>query len=209
MRRICLTVLPMLLCLLCACGGKEQDVFQGPMAFRTELLACETVRADLDCILEDETEAWPFTLAAAMRPNGAMEAVITAPESLEGITAHADQESRRLTFDGVMVDFGMSPAGLDSPILVPRLLMEAWCSGWLVSAGKDRDLLLAVYELDYGAEAKTVRTWFDAENHPVRAELVRDGKVQCTVRITDFTVGGINETAQEDLGGCVSGQSGP
>ena len=200
MRRSKLAVLTMLLCLLCACGGKETDTLSGPMALRQALLTSESVTADLDVTLPDEDAVWQFSMHAVLTPEGSMDSEITAPESVSGIRAKADDLGRQLAFDGAMVDFGVSPGGLESPVLLPALLMRAWCAGDLLSAGMDGDDLLAVYRLDYGAEEKQVRTWLDGDQIPIRAEIVQNGAVQCTVIIQHFTFGGTNETAQEDLG---------
>ena len=100
----------MLLCLLCACGGKETDTLSGPMALRQALLTSESVTADLDVTLPDEDAVWQFSMHAVLTPEGSMDAEITAPESVSGIRAKADDLGRQLAFDGAMVDLNSLPA---------------------------------------------------------------------------------------------------
>jgi hypothetical protein len=109
-----------------------------------------------------------------------------------------DGDTGRLRYEDLALGLGTLPGTELAPAAAPGRLVRAWARDWIASAGDDADSLLAVYE-DGPA---TVRTWFDAEGVPLRAELAQDGRVCFRAEIRNFQwkAGNTNETTQEDLG---------
>ena len=200
MRRITLAVLTMLLCLLCACGGKEKTV-QAPMEFRTRLLQAGGCSCTLNAVEDFDGFVCDFSLDCGCRADGSAEVCVTAPESVAGIRAATDGKTGKLSFDGMQVSFGVAEDARLAPLSVPATLINAWTGGYIASSGKDGGLECAVFELGYGDETLKVYTWLTSDGLPERVELALGGKVLCRAEITDFRYdGGNNEAAETDLG---------
>ena len=115
-----------------------------------------------------------------------------------GITAVTEGGTGSLRYDGVSLGLGTLPGTELAPAAAPGRLVRAWARDWIASAGQEEDALLACYE----DGPVTVRTWFDAERVPLRAELAIDGTVRFFGEIRNFTwkAGNTDETTQENLG---------
>ena len=201
----------MLLCLLCACGGKENNPLQAPLDFRAALLNAGGCRLKLEGTADVGDRIWEFALDADLRTDGSADLTLTGPERIAGITAHLEGAEGRLDCEEVHVEFGIPEDERLAPAAAPTTLILAWSEGYLASAGPEGEETRAVFELGYGAEALRVDTWFDGKGVPLRAELSREGRTRTRLTISDFDLyaGGEHETAEEDLGGRVPGQSGP
>ena len=197
-RRTILAVLMMSLCLLCACAGKANNPLQAPMDFRGKLLAEGGCSFELEALAETGDRLWPLTLACWLDANGDGSVTILAPESIAGIRAELRDGAGSLRYEDVCLGLGTLPGTELAPASAPGRLVRAWARDWLTSAGPEEKGLLACYEED----PILVRTWFDGEGIPVRAELAAEGTVRFTAEIRNFEwkAGEKNETAKEDLG---------
>ncbi len=202
MRRM-LAVLPMLLCLLCACGGKENTV-QAPMDFRADLLAAGGCSFHLAAVEDLDELVWEFALDCGCGTDGTAALTVAAPESVAGITARMEGGTGKLVFDGTVAVFGLAEDARLAPLAVPATLVQAWTEGYIASSGTDGAEMLAVFELGWGEDCMKVYTWFGPGGVPTRAELSLGGEVLCKTEITGFRMeagyGGSNETAEENLG---------
>ena len=182
-RKTLIAVLMTTLCLLCACAGKADDPLQAPMDFRTTLLAEGGCSFELDALAESGELLWQLSLRCELDAGGVGTVTVLAPESIAGISARSEGGSGSLVFDGVCLGLGTLPGTELSPAAAPGRLVRAWSRGWIASAGAEDGKLLVCYEDD----GLTVRTWFDAENLPIRAELSIDGRTRFTAEIRSFT----------------------
>ena len=201
MRRTMLAVPMMLLCLLCACRGKENTPMQAPLGLRAALNSGSGCRFTAEGTAEVEQRLYELSLSCRVRSDGTAEVRVNLPESIAGIEAETDGKTGRLRFDGLNLTFGLPDDERLSPLAMPAVLFRAWQEGYVVSAGPDGADVLAVY--DFGAgDPVGVRTWFDTECTPLRAELLWMGRVCGRLEIKDFEQisGGNHETAEEDLG---------
>ena len=197
-RRMIVAVPMMLLCLLCACGGKANDPLQAPVDFRAELLAHGGCAFELEALAETDGQTWALTLACGLDTEGNGTVKVLAPESIAGIAAVTDGETGSLVFEDLCLGLGTLPGTELAPAAAPGRLVRAWARDWIASAGTEDGALLACYE----DGSLTVRTWFDISQIPVRAELSVDGKTQFTAEIRNFQwkAGTNDEITEEDLG---------
>ncbi len=211
MRRRLAAVPMMLLCLLCACGGKETNPLQAPMDFRAALLRAGGCRLTMEGSADVDDRVWTFALDAELRTDGTADLTLREPESVAGITVRLEGPEGRLGFEEVSVEFGVPEDERLAPAAVPRTLILAWTEGYIASAGPDGEEDVVVFELGYDAEKITVETRFDKAGAPLRAELIREGRSCVRLDLSNFELyaGGNDEAAEENLGGRVPGQSGP
>ena len=192
----------LLLCLLCACRGEKTESIQAPMDFRAALLRAGGCRFRAEGTVEQADKSLDFTLDCLCRADGTAELTILAPESVAGITAAVTAAGGALEYQDVRVGLGAGTDDRLTPLLAPVTLTEAWCRGWLTSAGEEDGALCAVFELEPGQDPLTVYTWFSPAGVPLRAELVRGGVAALRLRLSEFEWihGGTNEAAEENLG---------
>jgi hypothetical protein len=172
------------LCLLSACGGKANDPLQTALNFRTELLAHGGCTFELEARAETgEDRLWELSLACALDAEGNGSVTILAPESVAGITAVMEDGKSSLRYEDVRLGLGTLPGTELVPAAAPGRLVRAWAGDWIASAGQEAQGLLACYE----DGSITARTWFNAENRPVRAELAVEGKTLFQAEIRNFT----------------------
>ena len=183
-RKILIAVPMMLiLCLLCACGGKANDPLQAAMDYRTELLSRGGCGFELEARAETgEGRLWELTLACDLDADGNGTVTVLAPESIAGISAVTDGETGSLRFADLCLGLGTLPGTELAPAAAPGRLIRAWARDWIASAGAEGESLLACYEDGRFA----VNTWFDAAGIPVRAELAVDGQTHFTAEIRNF-----------------------
>ena len=193
-----LAVLMMLLFLLCACGRSESNPLQAPMDFRGTLLAQGGCHFVAEACAETGDRVWALTLDCTLNAEGSGTVTVLAPETIAGITARIDGEDGSLCYETLVLGLGTLPDSTLAPVAAPGKLVLAWARDWIASAGQEEDALLACYE----DGPVTVRTWFDAERVPLRAELAIDGTVRFFGEIRNFTwkAGNTDETTQENLG---------
>ena len=197
-RRFCFAVLMTTLCLLCACGGRGNDPLQAAMDYRTALLGHGGCAFELEARADTGDLLWELSLACALNPAGEGTVTILAPESIAGIRAVVENGGASLRYEDLALGLGTLPGTELSPAEAPGRLVRAWARAWIASAGVEGEGVLACYEDGDLA----VRTWFDAANTPLRAELAVDGRVYFTGEIKNFTWKAESnyETAEKDLG---------
>lgn len=116
---------------------------------------------------------------------------LTAPDTVAGITAHAEGEKGQLEYDGMWVETGpLDEDGLTPMSAIPALL-EAARSGYISACAlEEEDTLLRV---DCGDPEKQPGTgteytlWFDVQSHSLRKGEVRcDGFRRVLCEFSDF-----------------------
>ncbi|MBR6120056.1 MAG: hypothetical protein IKQ04_07045 [Oscillospiraceae bacterium] len=198
-RRWMIFAVPMMtLCLLCACGGKEQNPLRAPMDFRAELLARGGCAFELAARSEAGDRLWELELACELDAEGNGSVTVLAPESIAGIRAVLEGGKGSLRYGELSLGLGKLPGTELAPAAAPGALVRAWARDWIASAGPEEEGLLVCY----GDGPLTVRTCFDAGGVPLRAELLVEGRTRFSAEIRKFEwkAKEHNETTEENLG---------
>ncbi len=192
----------MLGAMLCACNGQRDfDPAQQALAFRQDVMqnVC-SFEAELSADFGDTV--CQFALSCVHTPGSGTEMIITAPETLAGLTASASEEGAKLVFEGTEAAFG-TLAGLGlSPMTAPELLAQGWENGYIQYTGLEDGLLHVTYLCGYDEDEYRADTWFQ-DGAPVRAELSCDGQMAVQIDVTDFNLRKAetnNESTQTNLG---------
>ena len=171
-RRGC-AVLMMCLCLLLGgCGGRSQGVSPA-IAFRASLVQAGgcSFRAELTADYGDYVV--PFALDCETEVNGPTHFTVAAPETLAGITAAVDETGGTVTYDGLMMDFGLLANGRLAP-----------AAG---AGGEEDGRFRATYEKDYEEKMLKVDTWFE-NGIPIYAEVCYNGQRILNLTISEFSL---------------------
>ncbi len=200
---------PALLTLLCACAKTTPDTAQQALTFRQAVIQNDCAfEAKITADFEDTVAE--FSLSCRHTARGGTEMTITAPETLEGLTAQTDETGAKLVFEDAEASFGtLDGLGL-SPMAAPQLVTSAWESGYIAYTGTEDGLLRVTYTCGYGEDAYTVDTWF-ADGSPLHAEISREGWTAVQIDVAEFILRKAetyNEITQTNLGRYLAGQPG-
>ena len=182
------TAVPMLLLclLLCACSGTE-DRMQEALNFRTGLLEAEQCAFTADITAQGEEEVFQCTLDCVVHKDGTATVTVVKPEEVAGITATVSQEGTKVLFDSVQLDCG-DLSGSISPIGTPALLYAAWTGGYIAASGSEEGTTLTRYLLSSGQEERQVETLFDVAGTPVACEVIEDGSVVLSCKLSNWSM---------------------
>ena len=189
MRKVLLFA-PMLILLLTACGGGENDVV---LQLQQQYAAVEsaTMEAEIVCHYDDEVRE--YTLLCAYTPEKSTITVLS-PENLAGISAQVENGTLTLSYDDISLDAGTYSAAAVSPVVALPKLMEAaaWGSPGEQSEETIGERVCIRLGCDLSDEPGTMyTTWFDKETLlPRRSEITVDGTLLFEVTWSRFEVTG-------------------
>ena len=193
MRKLLFCV-PMMILLLAACGGgsaggSEEETLA--LAIRGEYLEMTSCAATAEITADYGQRVYQYTVSVeASEEETAL--VITAPETVAGITARLKDKDSLLEYDGIAVEPGpMNQQGLTPVSAVPALLEETR-SGYMRACALEEDGTLLRMDCGdpEGEPGKGVETtlWFDADTHALaRGEIRVDGFRAILCEFTQFT----------------------
>ena len=113
---------------------------------------------------------------------------VTSPETIADITGRIVSGEGKLTFRDTVLAFPLLAEDQLSPVSAPWVFYSTLRDGYLTSAGMEEDKLRLTIDDSYEEDALTVDIWLDAEDKPVRAEILYDGRRILTLRIENFTI---------------------
>lgn len=127
-------------------------------------------------------EEYVFSMDCECGNSDAVTFIVTAPESLSGITGELSSGSGSLTFDGQALAFPMLAQGTLSPISSVWVLLHALRGGYLTDEGKDS---LTIEETYQGVPLR-LSVALDSEDTPTFAEIFQDGARILSLALTNF-----------------------
>ena len=182
-----LAVTALMLLFLCGCGAGEGNLDRA-MGLRAKLLGCSQCSFDASITADYGDELHTFSMSCTGDRNGDLQFTVTAPESIAGITGKFEGQKGMLTFDDFALEFPRLTDDQITPISGPWILLRTLLGGYLTACGPDGENLLVTINDSYGEDALTLDVWLDAENTPIRGEILHDGRRIVTMDIENFTI---------------------
>lgn len=174
------------LLLLSGCNGKNAEL-QRAMELRTRLLgACCTFDAEITADYGSSIQT--FQVYCEGNAQGNLGFSVTAPESIQGITGRIESGEGKLTFQDTALAFPLLAEEQLSPVSSPWIFWNTLRGGYLTAAGMEDDLLRLTIDESYEEDALTVDIWLDETDHPIRAEILYDGRRILTLTIENFQI---------------------
>ena len=171
----------MMALLLTGCGpARERQNFE---RWQQRLGAAEEIRcqAEITASAEGETDSFRVQLC---RQGEETVAVVTAPETIRGITCRKSGADGTLEYDGLVLSF--SPAvERTAPCEGGHLLLETLTDGYLTSMGADGEYRVAEMS---GPGGETVSVWLTEGYEPVYAEIRRGESTELILRLEDWEI---------------------
>lgn len=174
------------LVILTGCIGKDHEL-ERAMNLRAKILAAQCT-FDAEITADYGDEICTFSVYCEGDAQGNLGFRVTAPESIADITGVIDQEGGKLTFSDTALTFPLLADDQLSPVSAPWIFFKTLRGGYLTAAGMEEELLRLTIDDSYEEDALQVDIWLDANDYPVRAEILYDGKRILTLAISNFQI---------------------
>lgn len=183
MKRLSLFVL--LIGMLWGCSGGQGDMEQ-TIALRQKLLSAKECLFNVDITADYGDKITAFSLDCTADSMGTLHFVVTAPETLSGISGEIRQGEGKLLFDKTALAFPLLADGELSPVSAPWIFLNTLRSGYLKSVGREGDCLHLTIDDSYREDALQLDIWTSAESVPVRCEILHNGSRILSLDVKNF-----------------------
>ena len=158
------------------------------MKLRASLLGCLGCTFDVTITADYGDQLHEFAMNCQTGGRGDVEFTVTKPETIAGITGTISSGEGKLTFDDVALQFPLLADGQVTPVSGPWILVKTLLGGYLAAAGEEEDLLHLTINDSYEEDALQMEIWLNAEDVPVCAEILYDGRRIVTMTIENFVI---------------------
>ena len=178
MRKIFALLLPTLLVSLAACTSEQGEDRASQVQERCAGSERYTAVAEVTIVQAEENGTYTLRVDAAEET---AKVTVLAPDALAGVTAELSADTRRLEYDGLVLDAGNEAGGLCAANCVPRTLRAA-AEGYLLEQNTEPlggvdDALRLTFESEMGGAVLHYTIWFDENDVPLYAEIAEEGKI--------------------------------
>ncbi len=183
-KRIITLVLFCLALPLAACGKSrgESEV----KAFAERLGHLDSLSFTANVRAEYEHKTARFVLSYEEDTEGGR-VTVQAPELIRGVSAHVSPGSSTLEYDSVVLDTGSLDSFGLSPLSSLPAMLRAIRTGHIDSVWEEDGKRAALFEPD---DELRCTVWFGkSDMHPMRAELITDGRVTVYIELSEWTEG--------------------
>lgn len=177
----------LVLLLLSGCANARNQIDRA-LGLRTRLLQGEGCSFTAGITADYGDQLHTFTLSCQADRQGNLAFTVLEPETIAGITGNISSEGGKLTFDDTALEFPLLADGQVAPISAPWLLLKSLRGGYLTGAGDEEDLLRLAVDDSYEEDALHLDIWLDAEDRPVQADILYDGRRILSLTIADFQI---------------------
>ena len=182
MKRCFLLILLCITLFLSSCGKSRGEGDYRAFAERLNALGALSFTAQVRAEYEHKTAR--FTLAYEQDGEGGRVTVM-APELIRGVSASVKPGSATLEYDSVVLDTGSLDSFGLSPMSSLPAMLRAMRLGHVDSIWEEDGKTVVMLEPD---DELRCTVWFSKPDmHPLRAELITDGRVRVYIDISDWT----------------------
>lgn len=159
------------------------------MSFRASLLSGMGCSFKADITADYQQEVYRFVMDCKSDELGNLQFTVQEPESISGISGEISEDKGKLTFrNDTMLAFETLTDEQITPVAAPWILLKTLRGGYVTSCCKEEDLLRVTIDDSYRDDALHVDIWFDAENNPLRAEILWKDRRILTLEVTNFVI---------------------
>ena len=177
-------LLPLLLVFFAGCAATD-PAMEAALELRSRCLASQQVRFRAEISADYITRIESFTLECTRNADGTMAFQVLEPGDIAGIVGTVSGTEGTVEFDGTVLAFPLMAAGRVSPVSSPWVLRAAICSGNILAAGQEGELVHLTIDDSYADNALSLDVWL--EDGVIReAEIAWEGRRCLTMTVEDF-----------------------
>ena len=175
----------LLVVFLVGCSARD-PAMEAALELRSRCLAAKQVqfRAQISADYIDRIEF--FSLECIHNADGTMSFRVLGPVDIEGIGGTVSGTEGTVEFDDTVLAFPLLAEGRLSPLSGPWVLMKAICTGNILAAGQEGELVHLTIDDSYADKALTVDLWLDG-GMVCEAEIAWEGLRYLTMTVEEFS----------------------
>ncbi len=185
MKRIAAIVLFLIMLSGCRGNGGGMD---RPLQFRKNLHESSGCTFDAVITADYGNKCYEFELSCKVNNGSELSFCVIQPETISGISGIISEQSAALTFDDKILAFEMLADGQITPVMAPWLTIRALSSGFINACGTEGENLRVQIDDSFKQSPLKLDVWFDAADHPVRAQILWDGRRILSLEIKNFEI---------------------
>lgn len=171
---------------LSGCSGENAPLTDA-MDFRERLLSSNGCRFSAEITADYGDSLTQFTMECEADAAGELEFEISQPETIAGIRGSISDQGGSIRFEDQSLYFPLLTDDLLTPASSPWIFIKTLRSGYITSACMEKMMLHVTVDDDYTEDALTLDIWLE-EDHPIRAEILHDGKRILTIAVENFVL---------------------
>lgn len=176
-----------ILVFLNGCGSGD-GALQRSMQLRERLLKANECCFDAVITADYTDSIYTFQLTCQADNTGKLRFTVTDPASISGIAGEISDDGAALTFDDQVLAFPRLADDQVTPVTAPWLFLNTLRSGYISSCGADGEALRVIIDDSYEENPLQLDIWLDAQDTPIRAEILYSGKRILSLDIKNFTL---------------------
>lgn len=171
--------------MLTGCAGSNQEMTRA-ISLRERIMKSEGC-SFLSVITADYGDKiYEFTMDCKTDSEGNLKFSVVEPSTIAGIEGSVSANGGNFTFDDKVLAFETMADGMITPVSAPWVLMNTLTSGYLSACGNDGEYLKILLDDSYKEEALRLEVWVDAQDRPVRTEILWKGTRVLSVDVKNF-----------------------
>lgn len=128
-----------------------------------------------------------FAMDCQADSDGTTRWVMTAPETIAGVTATVTDGGGTITYDGMAVEFGLLANGNVIPAAAPTLAATCWTGEYIAAAGDEDGRYRVTYEKNFDEKRLVLDTWFE-NGVPICTEVCYNHQRILKLTISEFSM---------------------
>lgn len=172
---------------LTGCSMKNDDMDRA-LEFRSKLLNASEVSFCCSVVADYGNQIQMFSMDCQGDSQGNIRFAVTKPETISEITGKISSEGGALTFDDKVLFFTLLKDDQLSPVSTPWIFLKVMQSGYIHAVGTEDEFFRVTLEDSYADDELLVDVWFDAEDAPVKGDILYDGKRILSFEIENFLI---------------------
>lgn len=169
--------------LLCGCKDSEKDM-DAALSLRSAILQAERCTFTANITADYGDMVYNFSLDCTVDGDGNVSFVVTAPETIAGITGKITADGGNLTFDDTVLYIPMLTDDQITPVSCPWILMKTLRSGYITSCADGR----VTIDDSYADDALTLDISLGSDGMPASADIFWKNRRILTIEVVSFTL---------------------
>lgn len=169
----------------CSVGENEIDAV---LSLRKQLEMGSSCEFDAIITADYTEEVYSFAMKCRQESGGDLCFTVTQPQSIAQISGSVSELGGRLSFEDNVLAFEMLADGVLSPISGPWILMRTIRGGYIQGASRSDNITCTQIDDSFRGKNLQVSLWTDAENQPLSAEILYDGKRILSIAVENFKI---------------------
>lgn len=185
MKRVCWLLLFAIL--LTGCTQENRELASA-MQLRERILASQECSFQADVTADYGDSLCTFSMDCRTDSTGTVQFAITSPQTIEGIRGTISDAGGNITFDDQAVYFPLLTDDLLVPASAPWIFMKTLRGGYMSAVSEEEDMLHLTVNDSYADDALTLDIWLNADQIPVRADILHQGIRILSLEIENFCI---------------------